>query len=392
MFKYRKYFIALLFISPFFQLILPGSIKEHYTFCIYGIPFFVCDLIYYLIFPFLLLRKIIITKELKILSLCFFMLIISNLFSHDYQLQRLVISSNFYFFGIFFSILRLKNSDFTIVKYMIIIASIFLSLQIILISFGFITIDTGIQYEAGNYVRRGTTAGPATFTGHILIFLVALICFSIKSDYRKLLFVAISFFVIFLTGTRGAMLAIAFSIILFLWKSKILNKKNSFQIIISVALLFVLGSYLNVANTIIARNNEAERIEGGVFSGRSDRVSDSIDFFLKNWKTSFLGVGGAECPYYDFQLSEVQPKLSPHNIYISFLVENGIMGFLLLLILVCILFKKLLKTNSVQASLLISVLLFSFNTEVVLRNSVSSVLFWTLYFFIINNYSSKNIE
>ena len=381
--NYRKILIVLLFLSPLIQLVLPATMEENITFIIYGIPIFAGDLIYYCIFPFLVLKYGIKFRfELLLLYLGFISLIITNIFAPDYQLERFVISSNFYFFGIFFLILNIKPDELLTVKYLVLSVFIFISLQVLLFSSGLYHLDTGTQTVVGNFIRRGTSAGPATFTGHILIILVALLYTFFKSDFCKYLLIAVSFVVIFYTGTRSSFYGLIFSILIFMIISNFLSKKNIVLFVLFIIFFVLSDYYLNILKGIEARNIEAEQF-GGLFSGRIERFYDAYNLFYSNIKNILIGYGGAASPYYDPQFLGISPVISPHNQYLSILAENGLIGFIIYLMLTIKMVANIIRAKSLQGALLLSVFVFTFNSEVIGRTYVFSILFWILYFSVI---------
>jgi O-antigen ligase len=240
-------------------------------------------------------------------------------------------------------------------------------------------LDTGDVVLMGEYIRRGSTIGPSTFTAPVFVILYGILVAVIKNNRAKILLSIILLIGVFLTGTRAALLVVLISF-LFLFLFIPFKRK----IVILVVILFFapyLDEKFNIYNTIQSRNTEASSAGGDLSAGRVVRWKFTLDILKTDPELFFFGTGGANTPYFNrFRETNIRSVASPHNVYLSFLFEHGIFGFLSFLCFLLYLLKTLKNKKSMSYYIFLLTILITFNTEVIPRAFEFSFVLFLLYF------------
>ncbi len=364
--------------SPFINVVLPATIKEYLMVNFFNMPLFLPDIILYSFFIFYIIS---IEKKMhqiifwNIVGIC--VIVVSNLiFSKDFIVQT-ILNLNFYITGIIFISLKITPTELNKTKYLFLFIFFFLCLQIFLFSFGLLVRDTGNTSIYGEYIRRGTTAGPSTLTGHLLLILTGILLFFFDSWKFRIFLLVTSFIAIFLTGTRGAILGFLFSLGCFVVFKVELRKKIYFAII-TIILFVSINHYFNLLETISARN-ELILNHSDITSGRMIRYIKGFNAVFDNISNFAFGYGGAVTPYFNPNYTKLKPIYSPHNVYLSFLIENGIFGFTIFIIIITKMIVKVIPHFKLESFIFFSVILFTFNTEIIVREIAFSSFFWIFY-------------
>jgi len=383
--KQRSLVVLLSVLAPCLMMALPGKIKADAVFNFNEIPFFVGNFVFILLAPFVYRRAIkqIDRDVFHLFVLGVSLTVISSMTADDYILQRIIISSGFFFVGMYFYGLKIEGKNLVLVKWIIFLSYLWLTLQVITTATGFYQIDTGIQQEFSHFIRRGTTAGPATQTAHLILIMTGILLVGAKQDMKAYALLLLSTVTIFFTGTKGALLPIIF-IDFYMLKETIRTRRQLFLSTLLVVILVYLFFSLSVFDYFNARVSEA----GGYDSGRSERIADTFNAYNQNIKSILIGYGGAITPYYDFTLSKIKPEFSPHNFYLTFLIENGLLGLISIFSLLAVLVKKnfrTFKTGSLSVCIFFTVLLFTFNTELIGRTEPFVMFFWLYFVLIVQN-------
>jgi hypothetical protein len=377
----KKISPIIFFISPIIQIILPGSIESIFWLNLWGYPFFIFNIINLGAFIFILRKMNIkfdaITYTL-FLGIAFSL--ISGMFANDYVLQRIFLNNSFYIVGIF-----LHQYDYIIDrKWMyriLLVIYCFVILQIVSVSLGIIHIDTGIQYTVGRYVRRGTTIGAATITGYMLLVLTILLTYLKQVRIFQIIIVSLTALSFFLSSTRGPLVALALGIILTIIKGRItFNYKKLVYLIIFILCTVILDTSFHFTESVVLRTTGTTKSIEDFTSGRYSRISDAYSFFKKSsFIKQIFGSGGALSPYYYQGKDSISPTLSPHNEYVTYLVENGIVGASIFIILVGLIISKCLNARNFHSYSMIGIVLIMFNIEVISRMSIFTYIFWIMF-------------
>lgn len=296
-----SFFVLVLF---FIAIVLPTLQEKKILSGIFGIPGIIILVLLYL-------PSIIISSDEYILFT-----IIGNCLSYYLFIWALFILSknNLMDFGRITNIILLIISFFTIWH---IIGSLFFNITIPNNRFWYVT----FQDTAFNTSRTGWSNGLALFIP---------LCFVLRSNYRKWLFIALMIYSQFLTGGRSGLLASAFVILLYLVMSKAIGK---------AIFIFSLIGILIVSNiNLVTKQLRIDALSGGIteeslnqFS--SDRVVGNI-YGIQQWLDSpFFGNG-----LRNVNIQKVAFVDEIHNFWIKTLAESGIFVCLFYILFIIILF------------------------------------------------------
>jgi len=203
--------------------------------------------------------------------------------------------------------------------------------------------------------------------------------------------IALSLPTIFISASRGAVLALIVSFVIILMFSQIKAKYKLFIVLIAVIFTFYLynNSYFDL---LIYR---IENDDGGG-SGRSEIWQNKLDFYLNrgnimNWLIGFGNYGGLK-----IGLNET---VGFHNDYLAFLVEYGLIGLILFLYMLAYpvlkMYKKSKERPFVWASLIYLALCCI--TLEPLSAATGRFTYWAFYMYIVllahsSNFSEKEIK
>lgn len=216
---------------------------------------------------------------------------------------------------IFFSYLNDKN----------LLVSCFNKLIIILIIYqilNFIFVAAGVNYDSGRALGITTNANTLGVYSNLAYWAILYLLIKTKSRLVKMFFgilLITSVFTVIASGSRTAFVVIVLNILL----TGILLFRHSpvfliFLLGIGVGIYFLLSGKLSGLN-IVALNRLME--EGG--TTRGDLWESAITIWREN---KVFGVGYTV----SYLFNPIEPGLAFHNSYVSFLVETGIWGVIVL--------------------------------------------------------------
>lgn len=389
-------FIVLLFVFPMItRWLFPISLEGRFTIFLLGyFPFYLFDLCY-ILFPFFAKFK----KNAGHIRLSFYLLMLQfivvllNLFFVEYSDFRFVFWGNIYYFIAMFFILfySFSKSQIRVAGFCLFIAFIILLIQIVLYSTGILSYSLDLSnHEYAGVSRISTTIGAATGTS-VIMFMLGGVAFYLfegtKMKYLVLLLWAMS---VFLTVSRAASFAFILFIIYFMYK-EVMNsdakKRTMFQLIIS---FFLIGAILYVSGFITPLIERSSIVAGeDATTGRGDIIEECIEVFSSSpiWG---VGLGNVYCAKDLMALPDFirTYPLAPHNYYILTLIEQGLIGFLLFLLTMFFLLRKLPYLSCSLCAVLIITMLVLFNTEAIFVNS--EFIFLLAFILNICIYSVKN--
>lgn len=223
----------------------------------------------------------------------------------------------------------------------------------------FVTLLCGSILSAFNLFTYGNLSGERAFImgtsslvtartigiGTVLVLVMILTWNKKKNNLKILFFLLISFFLIypiFLTGSRGSIIAIVIATLLIILLQKNIFKKSRSLVILSLVGLISLLVLLVVPSSF-SESTGIDRIIN--FTETSDN-SDTKRFenYVIAWEgiknSKGLGIGTGDFSNLSYQANQYYP----HNIFLEIALEQGILG---LLILVSILYSSLLRTKKI---------------------------------------------
>jgi len=391
-------FILLLFATPVLQWTFPWGIESNFSFNLNGVSFYYTELFYLLIIfkIFYLKKKNGKVKGIILILLSFgvFTSFISALGNNNPNwISNFFISLDFYFYGILFCLIKLKVNHLKIIRYVVLFYFFYVAAQQFLVPTGLIQIETSTSLkDAGGIYRIGTSIGSPIATGYFILMMSGILLLLFKNKTLKKTILITTFLVTLLTLSRGPILSFVLVIfIVYIKKVKTLFLSLKFYFFIFL-LLFGLNSLNKKFSVldIIELRFAAENVT----SNRDSKWTETLDIYKKN--SIALGAGNNLVPLQRALLSKakaVEGKTSsPHNFFLSYLVETGLIGLVCILALMMYLFYQIFKTKNVDTySKYTFLILFVtlINLELNLRNGVISFIFWFLFFLIKYNYDNS---
>jgi len=240
--------------------------------------------------------------------------------------------------------------------------------------------ESNLEYLKGR-INGFQAGGPNSFADLITLLTIYII---FKVDDKKAFLVAsTSFLAILFTYSRFSIIVLFIFVLYRIYMSK--YKK---YIIYFVILLLIVSYFFGLIERFLNDDN----------SGISDRIlmmNASIEYFLNlDLLEKIFGVGSNQLIFLSdevFNLSEFNKNpysYGPHNSYIFYLINYGILGFSLLILFI-FKFIKLKNTSESRKFVLISFLLLNFSTDLFFNHSVSWLFYLILFHF--ENKDNKNI-
>lgn len=329
-----------------------------------------------------------LTKLLSLLLFVYSLVHISYILGDDHiiTIANVVISNfSFVYFPVLFLCFPLNRNQAEHTKWIVITANIILALEVILFSTGTLNYTssagnnlTDNLYEQGGIFRISTTVGAATGTGVVISVLGIIItsCYKINLKIKYLLIFLFTI-AVFFTISRGSILLWGLYLLILFYYSfyKYFNyNKRILSIIIAISSLSILNSY-GIFDPIKERTESLKYDD--VTTGRDDRYQKAIKIFDES---NYIGVGSGQV-FPEKSIKKYVGKeynMAPHNTYLTYLAEIGIIGLTLILIL------YLYTLFNIDYSLIISkmfpfILLLSYNTE----GCIVTAEFLSLMFFYI---------
>jgi len=232
--------------------------------------------------------------------------------------------------------------------------------------------ESNLEYLKGR-INGFQAGGPNSFADLITLLTIYII---FKVDDKKAFLVAsTSFLAILFTYSRFSIIVLFIFVLYRIYMSK--YKK---YIIYFVILLLIVSYSFGLIERFLNDDN----------SGISDRIlmmNASIEYFLNlDLLEKIFGVGSNQLIFLSdevFNLSEFNKNpysYGPHNSYIFYLINYGILGFSLLILFI-FKFIKLKNTSESRKFVLISFLLLNFSTDLFFNHSVSWLFYLILFHF-----------
>ena len=218
----------------------------------------------------------------------------------------------------------------------------------------------------------------------------------IKNKWSWTLIIAFTLFIVLISSRTGwiSNLIINCIFIVILIKMKFFNRKH---LIAGFVMLFAFGGIMNLSTSLKNRFNELikhtiyAKEQSSYPSSTSTRIKaweSSVELIQKNWLFG-LGTGRGVVELnktYDSKeyFSLKKKNTNTHNQFLQYLLDHGLIGFILLLFFTIVLFILSFKDKHYQYALLIFILIINFMTESILETQSGIVffaLFNTLFFF-----------
>lgn len=371
-------FSCLLVLPMVIHWLLPDGIEQLLYVNLFGVVFFVPDF-FYLAYILLYINKKQKNENdtiwLKMVCLILFLYSTLLLFynielANTFDVINIILNNFCYiYFPIIFFCFPLSRNEMEKTKILILPATLIISAEVVLYSTGILsyTSSTGNSltndlYRAGDIFRVSTTVGAATGTSIVLLLLgVISTSFYKTAQSLRIILLLLVTIAMFMTMSRGAVMSWCIYLCLYLYINFL--RKHSFIVksttIFAVVLSLFCLNWFGIFNPIIERNEKLEN--SGLDSGRNARFAYAFDVFNSSYA---LGVGSGQV-FPDKSIShkiDVKYKGAPHNVYLIYLAELGIVGLCLILLEMFLLLKEL-DYRSVMGMMIVPIFLLNMNTE-----------------------------
>lgn len=225
----------------------------------------------------------------------------------------------------------------------------------------------------GSFGFRVTGVSVDPNRGAFVIIFYLFVLLKIRGLNKNILWIALSFLLIFITLSKSAFLAL-FVLFLFLIPNIKISKRKIFRL--TIVLVTVLFSVFYIAHNVSIEGFDLLKTIGDRFSLNSGAAKShesiafvAFDVWSTNAKYCVLGTGYGTA--YKFLTSFFSGDLGNfHSLYLSFLVEGGIIGLVSIMIL--LLFPLFYK-NSSYRPIIISLLVFN-----MFYQTYADPLFWLI--------------
>lgn len=227
--------------------------------------------------------------------------------------------------------------------------------------------------------------------GYIIGISIILNIFSnIFNNKIKLILTIILFTILFITGARGPIVFLLLTFMIYalniiIVKRKINIKKIVFSTLIITVTFIAISSKINLDEIFERSINRLISLTKNSDSAANDRI-ERFSFVIEktNYDNLIIGHGFGS---FGIEFDKIDERSYPHNIFLEFLFELGVIGLALYLILLYVIAKKLI---SIKNFLFISSFIFLLLNSMKSLSITDSRIMFT-FFAIILIYNSKLI-
>lgn len=230
--------------------------------------------------------------------------------------------------------MHLKNRGLKVANKMLF--SYVLGSMLLTILYGF---GLGVEYSADMRLTIfGLAANGLGFNSAITLLVIISLVIENKLGYGKKRYLLLLILPLLLkqiaeTGSRGAFVALAVGLIVFIFFIKM---KRGYKILFfAVGIISVYGMFQYMLQTDVFKSRLQLTIETGDTSDRTEIWSRVIPLFTKN---PILGMG--ETGYNRYAKIKLVEYQGVHNVFIEVLIYTGIVGFILYLMVLYQIYRK----------------------------------------------------
>jgi len=334
----------------------------------------------------LLIEKIKINVDDPLIILpCLFVLLswVSIIWSYDLE-TTLNQNRTYTLLPMFFIIIKFykfNNNEILLIKKMVIAS------MILLIIYYYVNYKEIMLNSYPRFVLNDKN-DPNNLAAHLIMpYFVIVIFFINGNSIDKILSIVVMIcasFVVFLTGSRGAVIALfsGISYIIFYTYRKINNKQAIFLVVFVIIISYLVLNYLpgDLIERLFTINSYLS--DKDVYGTRSGIWKNIITYVIPQMPLCGFGAGVSGYILIDFYgyIKGV------HNTYLNMILEYGILGLPLFLVFIIYLYKYIKKRgNILYNSILISMLLVIFFLD-----SFEKKYFWNAMMFLVIISNEKN--
>jgi O-antigen ligase len=187
----------------------------------------------------------------------------------------------------------------------------------------------GYEVAYNRFALKGFDPNDFSFYLNFAIVIAGYLGINKKASIKLFtyLFVFLASIAVFLTASRGGFIGWALAVIYFLINMVFVKENFKMQNVLAIIILILFGSYvvLNfIPSYVLTRiSTIPEEITKGTLNYRTIIWDAGIEIFLNH---PFLGVGAGA--FRSAVLPIIGISAVPHNVFLSILVEEGIIGFI----------------------------------------------------------------
>lgn len=391
--------IASIFLLLPVILVWTPTVTSGLKFDIFGFPYFwpsFIYLIYYWLSPKRRLSQsshIIVRLVTLVLLISPFSLVFFN--NGDYAFSLFFHSLSFFIILYIFILKPPTENQIHYLKWIIIGLYFYVEIQAILSTLGIWQYsEVELEDKAMSFFRARTKVGDSNQTCAILyLFTILITSYYVKNTLLNLSIILLTFITITMCAVRGAFLTMI--IYMFVYFYTLFKKSRLiYKFIFFIGITFIVGYVYNlgVFDDILLRS-EILSSHGDLTAGREDRV----DYVFKTAVTDspIIGVGTGRVYPTTHTLAKSSNDgfryssyiAAPHNVWVLFLGEFGIVGVICFLISAFLIVKKLSFKEPISWAV-ICVFLINMNTEAILIHG--EVLTFICLLICASIYTSKN--
>jgi len=284
----------------------------------------------------------------------FFTLFVSTIFS-SFPLTSFAATFRMFLFMLisymFYALIKNKN-DIFLYLYSIICVMIIIGLPMIIDAYNLGLQRYFIRGILGNNLDLVSSLGYTGVTVFFISFSILIALFFIDTNkfaFSKIVLTVLlilNFFVLILANSRGGMLAafISASFILFILNKKLFTKLTLSFILIAIVLLILLPEVSNIINLYLRWDTLEDREKYwqiGISMIKDHKIFGVGSDVFDKYFTSYASYSHLQ----SFKItSNVFGKPHPHNFFIFFTAENGILGFISAISFFMLFFGLAIKT------------------------------------------------
>lgn len=271
------------------------------------------------------------------------------------------------------------KEDFKVIFFIFLLGSLLTSLKLL----GFGTLGVRSSFGETNPITIGREIGFGLTISLLYLLYMNGNSINLKDRIFIIVISIVYFYALLLTGSRGPLLSILITVIcsFLFFKSK---SRAIFRVIVFCIILFALARSFDFSiNNLSINNPSIDRLlyytqnfgENSSDEGRIDRIKVAIKGFKES---HMLGVGTGG-------FSNLYPSSSgkdyPHNMFFEFLVEQGLIGVLVYLMLVIIVVLKLyeeIEKRDIYQKIILILWFYSFVNSMISADISGNFAFWIL--------------
>lgn len=210
-------------------------------------------------------------------------------------------------------------------------------------------INKGTFSEDRLILNFGRYMDPNFFAVGLVLINAVLMDNIMKKQYlkRSLIAIIFLFIVIIMTGSRGGLLANTFVILTYF----IMSDKSFISKLLFLAVGFIM--FLLIFNIIkdyippwVLDRFELSKVTSSGGSGRTKIWADNLSYYMDSSLIRLI-VGYGFSSFSVISMKTLGAARASHNIYIQSLIEGGIVGFSILIMMIIIIIRNALKENNI---------------------------------------------